>query len=173
MSKSQVAVLIGSDSDWPIMELCVKQLRELGVECAVEVMSSHRTPERVREFAMSAHEKGFEIIIAAAGLSAALAGTVAANTHLPVIGVPLPSGYLQGVDALLATVQMPPGVPVATVGIGQAGAKNAALLAAQIIARHDTEVDAAIARFKATLAEQVEQKNEALRARLAAKRADG
>jgi phosphoribosylaminoimidazole carboxylase PurE protein len=167
VSKPRVAVLIGSDSDWPIMELCVKQLEELGVGCAVEVMSSHRTPERVREFARGAQANGFEIIIAAAGLSAALAGTVAANTHLPVIGVPLPSGYLQGVDALLSTVQMPPGVPVAAVGIGQAGAKNAALLAAQIIGRHDPEVDAAIARYKEALAEQVDQKNQALRERLA------
>ncbi len=122
---------------------------------------------------MSAHDQGFQVIIAAAGMSAALAGTVAANTHLPVIGVPLPSGSLQGVDALLATVQMPPGVPVATVGIGQAGAKNAARLAAQIIARHDYKVDAAVARFKASLAADVDRKNEALRARLAVERGDG
>ncbi len=172
MSKPPVAVLIGSDSDWPIMELCVKQLRELGVESVVEVMSSHRTPERVREFAQTAQRNGFEVIIAAAGMSAALAGTVAANTHLPVIGVPLPAGYLQGVDALLSTVQMPPGVPVATVGIGQAGAQNAALLAAQIIARRDPAVDEAIARFKNSLAEQVEQKNRSLRERLARERAE-
>lgn len=166
MAKPQVVVLIGSDSDWPIMELCVKQLKELGIPCTVEIMSSHRSPERVREFARSAKQDGVEVIIAAAGLSAALAGTVAANTCLPVIGVPLASGPLQGVDALLSTVQMPPGVAVATVGIGSAGARNAALLAGQIIARHDPKVDEAIVRFKDALAESVEQKNQALRQRL-------
>ena len=166
MAKPQVVVLIGSDSDWPIMELCVKQLEELGVSCTVEIMSSHRSPERVREFARSAKRDGVEVIIAAAGLSAALAGTVAANTCLPVIGVPLAAGPLQGVDALLSTVQMPPGVAVATVGIGSAGARNAALLAGQIIARHDPKVDEAIVRFKDALAESVEQKNQALRQRL-------
>ena len=152
------------------MEFCAKQLRELGVGCDVEVMSAHRTPQRVHEFAVKAQAAGYEVIIAAAGMSAALAGTVAAHTCLPVIGVPLPSGYLQGVDALLSTVQMPPGVPVATVGIGQAGARNAALLAAQIIARHDPEVDKAIARFKDAQADQVERKNQALRQRLAEER---
>jgi phosphoribosylaminoimidazole carboxylase PurE protein len=152
------------------MELCVQQLEELGIDCAVEIMSSHRSPDRVREFARSAKEKGTEVIIAAAGMSASLAGTVAANTCLPVIGVPLASGPLQGVDALLSTVQMPPGVPVATVGIGAAGAKNAALLAGQIIARHDEKVGQAIARFKDALAESVERKNQALRQRLADER---
>lgn len=152
------------------MELCVRQLEELGIDCAVEIMSSHRSPERVRQFARSAKQEGVEVIIAAAGLSAALAGTVAANTCLPVIGVPLASGPLQGVDALLSTVQMPPGVAVATVGIGSAGAKNAALLAGQIIARHDPEVDQAIVRFKEALAEGVERKNQALRQRLADER---
>ena len=170
MPEPRVVVLIGSDSDWPIMELCVRQLEELGISCAVEIMSSHRSPERVRQSARSAKQEGVEVIIAAAGLSAALAGTVAANTCLPVIGVPLASGPLQGVDALLSTVQMPPGVAVATVGIGSAGAKNAALLAGQIIARHDPEVDQAIVRFKEALAEGVELKNQALRQRLADER---
>jgi len=170
VSKPQVVVLIGSDSDWPIMELCVKQLAELGISSSVEIMSSHRSPERVRDFARSALDDGIQVIIAAAGMSAALAGTVAANTCLPVIGVPLASGPLQGVDALLATVQMPPGVPVATVGIGSAGARNAALLAAQIIARHDSKAQEAIARFKDELARGVEEKNQALRQRLANER---
>lgn len=170
MAKTPVAIVMGSDSDWPIMELCVKQLDELGVGCAVEIMSSHRSPERVREFARTARNNGFEVLIAAAGLSATLAGTVAANTTLPVIGVPLASGALQGVDALLSTVQMPPGVPVATVGIGSAGARNAALLAAQIIARHDDQVEAAIQRHKDELAAGVEKKSQALRQRLAEER---
>ncbi|MFH0981056.1 MAG: 5-(carboxyamino)imidazole ribonucleotide mutase [Planctomycetota bacterium] len=162
----RVAVLMGSDSDWPTMEKCVSQLADLGLEAAVEVMSAHRTPERVRQFARDAQAAGFEVLIAAAGLAAGLAGTIAANTTLPVIGVPIASGPLQGVDALLSTVQMPPGVPVATVGIGEAGARNAALLAAQIIARRDPEIDAAVRRFKETLVEGVEKKNRALQTRL-------
>ena len=165
-AKARVAVLMGSDSDWPTMEKCVAQLAELGLEAAVEVMSAHRTPERVYQFACRAQEEGFEVLIAAAGLAAGLAGTVAANTTLPVIGVPIASGSLQGVDALLSTVQMPPGVPVATVGIGEAGAKNAALLAAQIIGGHDPEVDAAVRRFKETLTKGVEKKNRALQDKL-------
>jgi phosphoribosylaminoimidazole carboxylase PurE protein len=165
-AKPRVAVLMGSDSDWPTMEKCVAQLAELGLTAAVEVMSAHRTPERVHQFAREAQAAGFEVLIAAAGLAAGLAGTVAANTTLPVVGVPIASGPLQGVDALLSTVQMPPGVPVATVGIGEAGAKNAALLAAQIIARHDAPLDAAVKRYKEQLAEGVEQKNQALQARL-------
>ncbi len=169
MAAPRVAVVMGSDSDWPIMELCAKQLGELGIECTVEIMSAHRSPARVHDFATSAKEKGLEVLIAAAGLSATLAGVIAANTTLPVIGVPLVSGPLQGVDALLSTVQMPPGVPVATVGIGSAGAKNAALLAAQIIAQHDRKVEAAIAAFKSDLAQSVERKNQALRDRLDAK----
>jgi phosphoribosylaminoimidazole carboxylase PurE protein len=166
-AKPRVAVLMGSDSDWPTMEKCVAQLAELGLTAAVEVMSAHRTPERVHQFAREAQAAGFEVLIAAAGLAAGLAGTVAANTTLPVVGVPIASGPLQGVDALLSTVQMPPGVPVATVGIGEAGAKNAALLAAQILARHDAPLDAAVKRYKEQLAEGVERKNQALQARLA------
>jgi len=164
--KPRVAVLMGSDSDWPTMEKCVDQLAELGLDAAVEVMSAHRTPERVHGFARSAEESGFDVLIAAAGLAAGLAGTVAANTVLPVIGVPIASGSLQGVDALLSTVQMPPGVPVATVGIGEAGARNAALLAAQIIGRKDPALAAAVLRFKETLAEGVHTKNQALQAKL-------
>ena len=165
-AKPRVAVLMGSDSDWPTMEKCVSQLEELGLDAAVEVMSAHRTPERVHRFARAADEAGFDVIIAAAGLAAGLAGTVAANTHLPVIGVPIASGSLQGVDALLSTVQMPPGVPVATVGIGEAGARNAALLAAQIIGSRDPGAAAAVRRFKETLAEGVEKKNQALQKEL-------
>jgi 5-(carboxyamino)imidazole ribonucleotide mutase len=166
MSKPKVAVLMGSDSDWPTMQACVAQLEELGIACAVEIMSAHRTPQRVHDFARSAESAGFEILIAAAGLAAGLAGTVAANTPLPVIGVPIASGSLQGVDSLLSTVQMPPGVPVATVGIGAAGARNAALLAAQIIGRQDPTVRQAVHRFKETQAEEVEAKSRALQEKL-------
>jgi len=167
MANKPVAIVMGSDSDWPIMELCLKQLEELGVGCSVEIMSSHRSPERVREFARTARDNGFEVLMAAAGLAATPAGLVADNTNHPVIGGPRAPAPLQGVDALLSTVQMPPGVPVATVGIGSAGAKNAALLAAEIIARHDTKVEAAIQRYKDDLAASVEQKNQELRQRLA------
>ena len=163
MAKPKVAVVFGSDSDWSVMKKCVKQLAEFGEEPHVEVMSAHRNPERVHAFAAAAEKDGFEVIIAAAGMSAALAGTVAAHTCLPVIGVPLANGVLQGVDALLSTVQMPPGIPVATVGIGDAGAKNAALLAVQILARKDEKLAAAFAKFKADQAEGVKAKNDALR----------
>ncbi len=148
MAAPRVAVIMGSDSDWETMQRTVKQLRALGLEARVEVMSAHRCPERVVAFARSAHTDGIDVIIAGAGMAAHLAGAVAANTTLPVIGVPIASGPLQGMDALLSTVQMPPGVPVATVGIGGAGAVNAAILAAQIIAAHDTYVRTAIERFK-------------------------
>jgi len=166
MSKPRTAVVFGSDSDWPVMESCVKQLRALGENAHVEVMSAHRNPQRVHEFASKAEADGFEVIIAAAGMSNALAGAIAANTCLPVIGVPLGSGSLHGFDALLSTVQMPPGVPVATMSVGEAGATNAALLAIQIIARHDKKLAAAYKTFKADQAKAVEVKNLALMERI-------
>jgi phosphoribosylaminoimidazole carboxylase PurE protein len=168
MSKPRVAVVFGSDSDWPVMESCVKQLRALGENAHVEVMSAHRNPQRVHEFAAKAEAEGFEVIIAAAGMSNALAGAIAANTCLPVIGVPLGSGSLHGFDALLSTVQMPPGIPVATMSVGEAGATNAALLAIQIIARHDKKLAAAYKTFKADQAKAVEAKNLALMERIGA-----
>jgi phosphoribosylaminoimidazole carboxylase PurE protein len=129
-------------------------------------MSAHRNPERVAEFARNAEKDGIEVIIAAAGMSNALAGAVAAHTCLPVIGVPLASGPLSGFDALLSTVQMPPGIPVATVSVGEAGAKNAALLAVQIIARHDAKLAEAYRKFKADQAAAVTAKNAAFQKRL-------
>ena len=129
-----VAVVMGSNSDMPVMQECAGMLTRLGVSHEVLVMSAHRTPERVREFALSARERGFEVLIAGAGMAAALPGTLAAWTTLPVIGVPLAAGELRGQDALYAIVQMPPGVPVACVAIGAPGARNAAVLAAQILA---------------------------------------
>lgn len=132
----------------------------------MEVMSAHRTPQRVREFAAGAQQAGLQVIIAGAGMSAALAGAIAAHTTLPIIGVPLANGSLQGIDALLSTVQMPPGIPVASVGIGPAGAVNAALLAVQILARSDDKLAAAYRDFKADQARKVEAKNRDLLERL-------
>ena len=131
---------MGSDSDLPKIENCISTLKGLGLEPEVRVMSAHRTPDLVAKFSAEAESKGLEVIIAAAGGAAHLAGVVAAHTILPVIGIPVEGGALKGVDALLSTVQMPGGIPVATVGIGSGGATNAALLAAQIIAAKDPEI---------------------------------
>jgi len=161
MSEGKVAIVIGSENDWQTMSRCDARLRKLGVSTHVEVMSAHRTPSRVDEFAESAEASGFDVIVAGAGMAAALAGAIAARTTLPVIGVPIASGPLQGVDALLSTVQMPPGVPVATVGIGAAGATNAAILAAQIIGRKDSRVAAAVSEDKAYQARNVAAGNRA------------
>ena len=163
---AEIAIVFGSDSDWPVMEKCVEQLRSFDIEPHVEVMSAHRNPDRVREFAGSAEKDGFEVIIAAAGMSNALAGAIAAHTCLPVIGVPLVVGEMEGMDALLSTVQMPPGIPVACVSIGEAGAKNAALLAVQILARNDEKLAAAYQSFKAEQAKKVEAKNKSLQEKL-------
>jgi len=159
MSQPRIAIVFGSDSDWDTMEKCVKQLKEFGETPFVEVMSAHRNPDRVAEFTRGAEASGIEVIIAAAGMSNALAGAVAAHTPLPVIGVPLVSGAMQGMDALLSTVQMPPGIPVATVSLGSAGAKNAALLAIQILARKDEKLAAAYRKFKKDQADAVAERN--------------
>ena len=133
-----VGVLMGSASDRPAMQATVDALEQLGVEHEVEVMSAHRTPERVREYGLSARARGIEVIIAGAGGSAGLPGVLASWTTLPIIGVPIPSSDLKGIDALYAIAQMPPGVPVACVAVGEWGARNAAFLAAQILGgRHD------------------------------------
>ena len=131
----KVGIVMGSDSDLPVIEKAVKLLRELEIPFEVHVYSAHRTPEEAREFALRAREKGFGVIIAAAGMAAHLAGAIAANTTLPVIGIPCKGPALDGLDALLSTVQMPSGVPVATVGVNNGA--NAALLAAQILAVED------------------------------------
>ena len=159
MARPRIAVVFGSDSDWPVMKKCVEQLRAFDENPHVEVMSAHRAPQRVAEFAADAEKNGLEVIIAAAGMSNALAGAVAAHTCLPVIGVPLVSGPMQGMDALLSTVQMPPGMPVACVSVGDAGAKNAALFAIQIIARHDAKLATAYRDFKTEQAKKVETRN--------------
>ena len=134
----KVAILMGSDSDFGVMSKAVSVLKEFGIPVEVHVYSAHRTPEKVAEFATNAKDNGFGVIIAGAGMAAALAGVVAGHTTLPVIGVPLKSNVLEGVDALLSTVMMPSGIPVATVAID--GSKNAAYLAAQILANSDEEL---------------------------------
>ncbi len=163
---AKVGVVFGSDSDWAVMKACVEQLDAFGVEADVQIMSSHRSPAKVHEYASGAAKRGLEVIIAGAGMSAALAGTIAAVTRLPVIGVPIASGPLAGVDALLSTVQMPPGVPVAAVGIGAAGARNAAVLAAQMLAMKDPKVAEQIEIYKRKLAESVDSKNQILQEQL-------
>jgi 5-(carboxyamino)imidazole ribonucleotide mutase len=134
----RIGILVGSKSDLPVMEKCTAKLEELGVEHEIEVKSAHRNPDAVAEYAGSAKERGIKVIICAAGMAAHLAGAVAGRTNLPVIGIPIAAGSLNGLDALLATVQMPSGVPVATVAVN--GAANAAVLAAQILALSDEEL---------------------------------
>ena len=164
--RSRVAVLMGSDSDWEVMSRAVKRLEEFGISYDVQVMSAHRTPARVAEYVSSARERGVAVFIVGAGAAAHLAGAVAAHTTLPVIGVPLDATSLRGMDALLATVQMPAGVPVATVAIGAAGADNAGILTAQILAVSDRKLAAALKRFKAEMSRRVQAKNRQLQQRM-------
>ena len=155
MSDLQVQILMGSGSDADVMRNTVRTLRELGVGCEMTVASAHRSPDRVRQVLAEAHERGVKVFVVGAGAAAHLAGVVAAHTALPVIGVPIDSSPLGGFDALLSTVQMPPGVPVATVAVGKAGATNAAVLAAQILAVGDREIGARLADYRRGLAEKV------------------
>ncbi|SUZ91143.1 uncharacterized protein METZ01_LOCUS43997 [marine metagenome] len=148
---------MGSGSDADVMRNTVRTLRELGVECEMTVASAHRSPDRVRQVLAEAHERGVKVFVVGAGAAAHLAGVVAAHTVLPVIGVPIDSSPLGGFDALLSTVQMPPGVPVATVAVGKAGATNAAVLAAQILAVGDREIGARLADYRRGLAEKVDR----------------
>jgi phosphoribosylaminoimidazole carboxylase PurE protein len=160
---ASVAVVMGSDSDLSVMQNCVEQLREFGVEATVRILSAHRTPQAAAEFAQNAEARGIKVIIAAAGMAAHLAGAMAAWTTLPVIGVPLAAeGGPAGLDSLLSTVQMPPGVPVATVAIGKAGAKNAAVLAVQILALADTTLRDKLHQFKKKQEQKVREKDAAL-----------
>lgn len=161
---NQVLILMGSDSDLSVMLDAVKLLQEFEVGYDVRVLSVHRAPDKALAAAAHAREKGYRVVIAGAGAAAHLAGAVAAKTTLPVIGVPIESGALRGLDALYATVQMPPGVPVATVAIG--GARNAALLAVQILAVGDARLADELARYKQKLVEQVEEKDRQAQARL-------
>ena len=153
----KVGIIMGSDSDLPVVEKAIKTLQSLEIPFEVHVYSAHRTPEQAKDFAVNARENGFGAIIAAAGKAAHLAGALAANTTLPVIGIPIKSSTLDGLDALLSTVQMPSGIPVATVAID--GAENAALLAAQIIAVEDKELQAKLDAKRVSDAQKVLEKD--------------
>lgn len=156
----KVAVIMGSDSDLPVVKKAIDQLKALDIPYEAHVMSAHRTPAQAAKFAAAAKENGFGVIIAAAGMAAHLAGVLAAETTLPVIGIPIASGGLGGLDALLATVQMPSGIPVATVAIG--GAANAAVLAAQMLALSDDALAEKLQKMKADMVEGVLKKDAAL-----------
>jgi phosphoribosylaminoimidazole carboxylase PurE protein len=160
--EARVAILMGSDSDWQVMSAAARRLDELGVAYDVRVSSAHRTPRATAAYVKAAPSRGIRVFIAAAGAAAHLAGAVAANTTLPVIGVPLDASPLHGLDALLATVQMPKGVPVATVAIGAAGAENAAILAAQILALADDALARRLERMKKDMEERVVSANRKL-----------
>ena len=165
--KPFVAVLMGSDSDLPVMQATLAVLKSLGITYEVRITSAHRTPEETRSYVIDAEARGCDVFIAAAGLAAHLAGAVAAHTLKPVLGVPLDAGSLQGKDALLSTVQMPGGIPVASLAIGKPGAKNAAYLAAQILALSDAGLAIKIREDRAETARQVIEKNNQLQAQLA------
>ena len=145
----KVAICMGSQSDWPTMQDAASMLDDLGATYEVKIISAHRTPARLTAFAETAHESGFAVIIAGAGGAAHLPGMLAANTHLPVLGVPIESATLKGMDSLLSIVQMPAGVPVGTLAIGKTGAKNAALLALQILALSDPKLASKIQEWRA------------------------
>jgi 5-(carboxyamino)imidazole ribonucleotide mutase len=164
----KVLILMGSDSDWEVMSEARKALVDMGVEAEVHVSSAHRTPARTGQLAREAAGRGIQVVICGAGAAAHLAGVVAAETALPVLGVPLASSDLAGLDALLATAQMPGGVPVGTLAIGKAGARNAGLLAARILALSDPAVAAKVGEQRARMAREVEAKDAALQSRLQA-----
>ena len=163
-SSPQVLIMMGSDSDLPVMQEAADILKIFGVPYEIRISSAHRSPVRTMSLASEAAGRGIRIIIAGAGMAAHLAGVVAAKTTLPVIGVPMPGGALNGVDALYSTVQMPGGIPVATMAIGKAGAKNAGLFAVQILALTDARLSDALAAYRSEMDREVEQKDAALQA---------
>ena len=160
----KVAVIMGSDSDWPVVKGACAQLKALDIPFEAHILSAHRTPAEAAAFAKGAKENGFGVILCAAGMAAHLAGAFAANTTLPVIGIPMKGGAMDGLDALLATVQMPSGIPVATVAIN--GAKNAAVLAAQILSVSDDELAARLDQARESMAAQIAEKEKKLQAEL-------
>jgi phosphoribosylaminoimidazole carboxylase PurE protein len=153
-----VGIVMGSTSDADVMKGCGEVLTRLGIPHEVRVLSAHRTPEATRKYALEAADRGIDVIIAGAGWAAHLAGFMAAHTHLPVIGVPIDSSAFQGMDALLATVQMPPGIPVATVSVGKGGARNAGVLAAQILALKHEGIGEALREYRKRLTRETEEK---------------
>ena len=158
-TKHKVAIIMGSDSDLPTMNEAVKVLEDHGVDCEVKILSAHRSPDDTALFSKNARLNGFSVIIAGAGGAAHLAGVIASHTTLPVIGVPMESNELKGIDSLLSTVQMPSGVPVATVAIGKVGAKNAGILALQILGVTDKDIEKKLDGLKRSLVENVRSKN--------------
>jgi 5-(carboxyamino)imidazole ribonucleotide mutase len=161
-----VGVVMGSDSDFGVMQEAIEVFEEFGVACDVQVLSAHRSPQQTAAYAREAMARGVKILIAGAGWAAHLAGVLAAETTLPVIGVPIDSSPMHGLDALLSTVQMPPGVPVATMSIGKGGARNAALFAVQILALSDSSLAKKLMLHKEKLVKGVLEKNQTLRAKL-------
>jgi phosphoribosylaminoimidazole carboxylase PurE protein len=161
--KKPIAFLLGSDSDLPALEGAIAALRELGIGFQVRILSAHRTPDETVAFAAEAERNGVQVLIGAAGMAAHLAGTLAAHSTLPVLGIPIDTGPLHGHDALLSTVMMPPGVPVGTLGIGRSGATNAALLAARILALHDRTLADKLRARRAAERDQVLSKDKAVR----------
>jgi phosphoribosylaminoimidazole carboxylase PurE protein len=162
MAKPVVGILMGSDSDLPIMQEAAAMLQEFGIEYEMTIASAHRTPKKVLEYSQSAEKRGLKVIIAGAGWSAHLAGFIASQTTLPVIGVPIDSSPLKGLDALLSTAQMPGGVPVATMSLGRSGAKNAGVFAAQIIALSDVKIANRLKVYKVEMERDVEEKSKRL-----------
>ena len=160
----KVAIIMGSDSDWPVVKGACEQLKQFDIPFEAHILSAHRTPAAAAEFARNARQNGFGVLICAAGMAAHLAGTFAGNSTLPVIGIPMKGGAMDGLDALLATVQMPSGIPVATVAIN--GAKNAAVLAAQILAVSDDTLAAKLDQARVDMAEQIAAKEAKLQAEL-------
>ncbi len=166
MDKPQVLIVMGSDSDVPVMEEAAKILRQFGIPFEMRISSAHRCPDRTASLATEAEGRGIRVIIAGAGMAAHLAGVMAAATILPVIGVPIGGGALNGVDALYSTVQMPGGIPVATVAIGRAGAKNAGILAVQMLALSDSVLTDKLRVYKTSMAEEVEAKDKSLQEKM-------
>lgn len=164
--KPGVGIVMGSDSDLSVMQEAAAVLKKFDVPFEITVASAHRSPQRAAEFASTARERGVRVVIAGAGHAAHLAGAMAAHTSLPVIGVPIDSSCLQGLDALLATVQMPPGIPVATTALGKPGARNAGILAVQMLALSDPELEEKLEAFKQDMAVKVAEKADGLEAKL-------
>lgn len=158
----KVAVIMGSKSDLVIMEECTGILKQFGIDCDMRILSAHRTPDEVAEFSRNARENGYSVIIAGAGMAAHLAGVIAAHTTLPVIGIPIDAS-LQGIDALFSMVQMPPGIPVATMGVGKAGAKNAALLAVEILSLANDDLRSRLHQYRQDMKKKVLEADESIK----------
>ncbi len=163
MNKPKIAIVLGSDSDYPVIQDMIRILHLFEIPHEITISSAHRSPDRTHRYAATLEDRGIQVVIACAGGAAHLAGVLASHTILPVIGVPIDSSPLNGIDALLATSMMPAGVPVATMGIGKTGASNAAVLAAQILARNDPDLAGRLKEYKKQLADKVEERDRELK----------